>query len=195
MLAEKIQLDSDEQILIQVRKHWFVISLQMLSVVIFALIPLLLLVALKYLPFDLPFSVSDYTQTFVALYTGWIICAWMALFGVWTNYYLDVWTITNKRLISVDQRGLFHRDTGSFRLERLQDINVSIRGILATFLGFGDLQAETASEDRDFVALSIPNPQELKALILSAADKITFSQAPQSNGETAAAPRHMNDGL
>ena len=102
----------------------------------------------------------------------------MALFAIWTNYYLDVWTVTNKRLITVDQRGLFHRHTGSFRLERLQDINVSVHGIMATFLKYGDLQAETASEDRGFVASGIPDPQALKALILKATDDVTYNRTP-----------------
>ncbi len=176
MLAEKIQLEPDETILMLVRKHWFIITLQMLSVVIVAIFPLVAFIVFSFLPISLPVSMTGYGISMIALYTGWLICCWMALFGVWTNYYLDVWTITNKRLIAVDQRGLFFRNTGSFRLERLQDINVSIRGILATFLDYGDLQAETASEDRDFVARAIPKPQELKALILSATDKITYSK-------------------
>lgn len=193
--AEKIQLEHDEEILIQVRKHWFVIGMQMLGVVMFALIPLILVVILTSFAEFLPLQVFDHTKTFIALYTGWLICSWMALFSIWTNYYLDVWTITNKRLIAVDQRGLFNRNTGSFRLERLQDINVTVRGVLATFLDYGDLQAETASEDRDFVARAIPKPQELKALILSATDKITFTQPPHAEGETATAPQQVNDGL
>lgn len=115
------------------------------------------------------------TPLLVALYTGWLILSWMGFFSVWTNYYLDVWTITNKRLIAVDQRGLFNRSTGSFRLERLQDINVTIQGIIPTFLDYGNLEAETASNDKEFVARAIPKPQELKALILSAADAITYN--------------------
>jgi uncharacterized membrane protein YdbT with pleckstrin-like domain len=129
------------------------------------------------------------------LYAGWLIFIWMALFGVWTNYYLDVWTVTNKRLITVDQRGLFHRDTGSFRLERLQDINVNVRGILATLLKFGDLEAETASSDKNFVARGIPDPQGLKALILKASDDVTFVTQPAPGAPAVAAPQHMNDGL
>ena len=174
MLAEKIQLEGDEVILILVRKHWFIITLQMLSVVFAAIFPFVAFIVFSLLPISLPVSMTGYGTTFIALYTCWLIFSWMALFSVWTNYYLDVWTITNKRLISVDQRGLFFRNTGSFRLERLQDINVSIRGILATFLNYGDLHAETASADRDFVARAIPKPQELKALILSATDKATY---------------------
>jgi uncharacterized membrane protein YdbT with pleckstrin-like domain len=197
MFTEKIQLESDETILILVRKHWFILALQFFGVVMTAILPIVFYVGVQFLPTSLTdmLSVTIDTSMLVGLYTGWLILCWMACFGIWTNYYLDVWTVTNKRLVTVDQRGLFFRDTGSFRLERLQDINVSIRGILATFLKYGDLQAETASEDRDFVARGIPDPQELKALILKAADNVTFAQQPQAHAQTAASPQHVNDGL
>ncbi len=184
MLAEKIQLDQDERVLIQVRKHWFILTMQLIGVGIGGLIPLVFIIFLHFTPLSSVLASPNYTPIMSVLYSGWLILTWMALFSVWTNYYLDVWTVTTKRLITVDQRGLFFRNTGSFRLERLQDINVSVRGILATLLGFGDLQAETASNDTEFVARGIPNPQELKSLILEAADKITFSQPLNAgNGE------------
>jgi uncharacterized membrane protein YdbT with pleckstrin-like domain len=175
MFAEKIQLETDEVILTYVRKHWFVVLLQIIGVVLVALFPLLFAVLLLQTPVVTFIPFSKFFSFGMIVYTGWLILNWMFLFSIWTNYYLDVWTVTNKRLIKVDQRGLFNRETGSFRLERLQDINVTIQGIFATFLKFGDLQAETASEDTSFVARNIPNPQELKALILEAADKITFN--------------------
>jgi uncharacterized membrane protein YdbT with pleckstrin-like domain len=184
MLAERIQLEHDEVILAQVRKHWFMLLLQVVSVSIGALFPLGLYVLFTATPFSTVITVTGYGPLLISLYAGWLILSWMTLFGVWTNYYLDIWTVTNKRLITVDQRGLFNRATGSFRLERLQDINVSVRGILATFLKFGDLQAETASEDRDFVARGIPDPQELKALILKASDSVSFTSTPRQNSGT-----------
>jgi uncharacterized membrane protein YdbT with pleckstrin-like domain len=194
MLYEKIQLEQDETVLAIVRKHWFVFGVQCVSVIVGALIPLILIPVFSLLPlgdFTIP---AQATPVFIALYTGWLILSWMTLFGVWTNYYLDVWTVTSKRLITVDQRGLFYRDTGSFRLERLQDINVTTSGIIATFLNFGDLHAETASADRDFVARGIPDPQGLKALIMKSADHITFK--PQGAvPQTAAAPTMVHDGL
>jgi uncharacterized membrane protein YdbT with pleckstrin-like domain len=186
MLAEKIQLEHDETILIYVRKHWFLVSLQIFGVVLAGIFPLIAASVLIATPLAPLIPEGNYTPLITTFYTAWLILCWMALFSIWTNYYLDVWTVTNKRLVTVDQQGLFHRDTGSFRLERLQDINVSIRGVLATFLKYGDLQAETASEDRDFVARGIPNPQELKALIFEAADKIAYNRPYNpANGEGA----------
>lgn len=177
MLTEKIQLDADEQVLIQVRKHWFILATQLFSVGFVAILPLFLYVAIINM-FNVDF-LTPYTNLLVALFSAWLLFMWMSSFSIWTNYYLDVWTITNKRLIAVDQKGLFNRSTGSFRLERLQDINVSVQGIVATFLDYGELQAETASEDRGFVARGIPHPQELKALILSASDKASYT-TPQN---------------
>lgn len=193
MLTEKIQLDDDELVLAQVRKHWFILGTQLLGVLIIAALPLIVYYGVTLITFIDTSFLNSYTQLLLALFSAWLLIMWMALFSIWTNYYLDVWTITNKRLISVDQQGLFNRSTGSFRLERLQDINVSVYGIVATFLDYGNLHAETASEDREFVARNIPHPQELKALILSAADSITFTS--NTNESTAAAPQQVNDGL
>ncbi len=173
MLAEKIKLEDDEVILAQVRKHWFVVSLEMSGIIIVALTPLILYAVTSALNV-IPETINPHSPLFIALYAAWLTLAWMGLFGVWTNYYLDVWTVTSKRLIVVDQQGLFNRKTGSFRLERLQDVNVSVKGILATLLNYGTIEAETASGDDNFIARAVPKPQELKAQILGAADKLSF---------------------
>lgn len=175
MLTEKIQLEADEVILTQVRKHWFLITIQLISIIFIAVLPVVVPILLMFTPLRDWAGSNDASIVFAVLYIAWLVFSWMAFFSVWTNYYLDVWTITNKRLIIVDQRGLFNRTTGSFRLERLQDVNVTVQGVIATFLNYGNLQAETASDDRDFVAVGIPDPQGLKAIILEAADKTTYT--------------------
>jgi uncharacterized membrane protein YdbT with pleckstrin-like domain len=183
MLTERINLESDEHILAQVRKHWFLLTIQLLGVGCAAVLPFLIHFGISYLLVLQPIEIIVGGNAITYMYAAWFLIVWMALFSIWTNYYLDVWTITNKRLVAVDQRGLFHRNTGSFRLERLQDINVSVRGIIPTFLNFGDLEVETASNDQKFVARGIPDPQELKALILKAADTITFSKGAMPKDE------------
>ncbi len=195
MSVENILFESDEKVLKQVRKHWFIVFTQYFGLVVVALFPLVAYTSLSLIPPFVPFLALVNTSLLVAGYSGWLILVWMGLFGIWTNYYLDIWTLTNKRLITVDQRGLFSRYTGSFRLERLQDINVSVRGILATFLKFGDLEAETASSDKNFIAKGIPDPQGFKALILEASDSATFVQKPVANAQTVVAPQQINDGL
>ncbi len=170
-MVEKIELEQDEQILLQVRKHWFVIGMQLFAIVLVAILPSILYVAVVTLV-PLKFDISGYTNFAVALYTAWLLICWMALFSVWTNYYLDVWTVTNKRLIAVDQRGFFFRTTASFRLERLQDVIVSVNGILASLLDYGELELQTAGEERNFKATGLPSPGNIKGMILGATDTL-----------------------
>ncbi len=174
MLAEKIQLETDETILFQIRKHWFILFTQLFGLFLAGFFPLIgLLIIDSIVVRGFTESVHYSVPLIVALYAAWLILIWMAVFNIWTNYYLDVWTLTNKRLIAVDQKGLFHRSTSSFRLERLQDMNVEINGIIATLLDFGTLHAKTAGKgEEDFKAHGLPTPRELKAEILVATDAL-----------------------
>ena len=183
MFLEKLQLDADETILFKVRKHWFVIAVQIFSIVIIALLPLFLFSTLiQFLP--LSETNISYTGYVLATYATWLIMIWITLFNVWTNYYLDIWTLTNKRLIAIDQRGLFNRKTASFRLERMQDVTISIDGMLPTFLKFGTLEIQTAGEEGNFKVHGLPDPEFLKATILDATDMVNSHEH-----------RHTSDGI
>lgn len=170
MNYETLHLDADETIIFSVRKHWFVLALEVFGLAVVALLPLLLYA----------FGASSISEAmggssvpyFIACYAIWLMGVWMALFSIWTNYYLDVWTLTNKRFIAVDQHGLFHRTTASFRLDRLQDVTISVRGIIQTFLHFGALEVQTAGEEQNFRVTGLPDPEVLKSQILDAAGSV-----------------------
>ncbi len=171
MRVSQIQLEADEQVLLTVRKHWFILGVQIFAILILAIVPCIFFVAISIVaPTSLLQKVN--AGLMITLYTGWLILIWMSLFSAWTNYYLDVWTITNKRLTAVDQKGFFFRTTGSFRLERVQDIIVSVNGIVPTLLNYGTLEIQTAGEEKNFKAFGLPNPSRIKSLILNATDQL-----------------------
>ncbi len=178
MTIEQLTLEQDEIILAQVRKHWFVLATQIFALVIAAIFPLVVYVLFSGFVAQI-FDLTPYTGYILFGYSAWLLIIWMSLFNVWTNYYLDIWTITNKRLMAIDQRGLFSRTTASFRLERLQDIIVSVNGIIPTLLNYGSLEIQTAGEERNFKEYGFPSPGNLKAMILSATDNL-MSSAPRT---------------
>lgn len=179
MTFESIQLEADEKIIQIVHRHWLTLAIQLFSLAVFAFVPLvvfgILAVANTSLPL-LPIDVTDYARYFVFGYLAWLLCLHMALGRTFINHYLDVWAITNRRVITIDQIGFFRRQTGSFRLERIQDVNVSVNGIIATLLDYGTLEVETASGGgEEFRAHLMPHPQTIKATILAAADQLNHS--------------------
>lgn len=177
MLIEKIQLEPDEKMLQLVRKHWFILFARTSGVVLVTLLPfpaLMLLGVIHSPALELfSFSINQHKPE-IAFFTGlWLLINWMTLFHIWTDYYLDVWVITSERLIAIEQNGLFNRSIGSFRLERLQDINIEINGILATIFNYGNIEAQTASgSEAEFRTEGLPDPRSIKAIIIAAAEAL-----------------------
>jgi hypothetical protein len=182
MKTEKIQLDENEEILLQVRKHWFILFTHVIGIVIVAVLPLFFYIVIVQSDILTSFVTLN-TAFLITLYTAWLIVQWMVLFSIWTNYYLDVWTVTNKRLIAIDQRGFFSRTMASFRLERMQDISVGVHGILATFLDYGTLEVQTAGEVERFTVTGIPSPADIKALIVNSSDNLMSTRTPVTQSE------------
>ncbi len=171
--TEQLKLESAEKVLRVVRKHWFILFLHTASIVFGGLAPLLFIgyILVSDLNTHLIPSMDLYYRPIIFFSTAWVFIIWMVLFGSWTDYYLDMWLITNKRVIAIDQRGFFNRSVASFRLERLQDITVDIRGIIPTLLDFGTVKADTASHSDVFVIRGAPHPREIKSLIQEHADQ------------------------
>lgn len=174
MLFEKIKLEDDERILLMVRRHWFVFFTRVFGVVFTACAPFAVagFAFLKLEAYQVTTELFSVYASYILFASAlWLLLNWMTLAFIWTDHYLDLWIVTDRRIISIDQKSLFVRSIGSFRLERLQDMNVEIPGFLATMFNYGTIEAQTASgSEEEFRAKGLPNPREIKSVILEAAD-------------------------
>lgn len=183
MRFEKIELEEDEEVIAIIRRHWFYVFKQCFLIVVLILLPIIgLIFGLLFADAVLIAFMQAFMPHLIFLYACWLLIQWMLLASIWTDHYLDIWAITTRRIIKVDQVTLFKRQIGSFRLERLQDINVEINGIVATLLDYGTIHAETASggNGEEFKAAYLPKPQEIKSLILKASDERMKNQSMPS---------------
>lgn len=117
-------------------------------------------------------SASIYPALLLCGFAYYLLILLFALF-VWTDNYLDYWTITNKRIVSRKQNGLFNRTVSELELYRVQDVTVEQKGLWATLLNFGDLYIQTAGAEERFVFHNAAHPTETARLIqkLDAAEK------------------------
>ena len=189
MLFEKIHLEDDEKVIMFVRRHWFFLLTRCFGVIFSASLALVAWTTIAQLSdgvgTTLPFALGYYNLYFLYVYSIWLLFHWMALAYVFTDHHLDVWAITDRRIIAIEQVSFFRRHTGSFRLEKLQDMNIEINGIIATLLHFGTVEAQTASgSEEEFRGNYIPRPRELKAVILQAADERMKMQNNVNQQET-----------
>jgi membrane protein YdbS with pleckstrin-like domain len=163
-------IERNEHTIITVRRHWFVLFIELLGVLFLLVAPLLLAYAYvalaTYAPaaqlplFDIP------AATYIFLGSLWAFLMWVRLFSVWTDYYLDTWIVTTKRIIDIDQEGFFRRSVGTFPIIRIQDVSFIQNGVLASLLDYGTIHVETAgSNTEEFRIENIPNPRHLRDLI------------------------------
>jgi hypothetical protein len=175
MLFEKIQLEPGEEVLTVVRKHWFIIATELFVTFVVLLIPFFVLFAFalfpsKFLIIDI--SIANYTSLIAFAIATWSILSLMAGFATWTHYYLDLWIVTDRRIILIDQVRFFNRNVSMFRLERLQDIEFFVKGVIPTLLNFGTLKAQTAGAfESNFKTDGLPDPRGLQATIQKAMDQ------------------------
>lgn len=186
-LTERIRLEEDEQVIRVLRKHWFILFAKVLGPFLLFILPFFVIPLARNNPtIEEVRALFEYVDVFIIFVTAlWMLLMWVVMWTLWTDYYLDMWTITNRRIIAIDQRGLFNRHIASFRYERLQDIEIHINGLIATLLNFGTLEATTAGHDTgasDFRFTGTPRPREAKATILKAVDaRINRKQSAASS--------------
>lgn len=169
-----LKLDPEEKVLITLRHHWISIVGPALFVIFLLIIPLL----------AFPFvAASEKAGLLLPLFLFalllWLLVVLMLAFIFWVDYYLDVLIITSKRVINIDQIGLFRRHIAEFRLDNVQDVAIEIPNFIATFFRYGNLTIQTASE-ANFSIKEVPRVYEAKDLILkySKANVGTFTLGP-----------------
>ncbi len=125
------------------------------------------------LPFIAYFFIDNYlTGELIPLYwfgvSLYLLLWWNAVFYRLTMYLLDIWIVTDHRVIDSQQFGFFHRTVAELGLARIQDISTKLQGTMATFFNFGNLDIQTAGTEPKFRFEQIPNPAKVKDVIVHA---------------------------
>ncbi len=147
--------EKEEKVFLLIRKHWF-------NYVPFAGIGLIMIIpAILGIYYFFVYSQSIdglLGISFIMLMSMYLLFAiGLQLYG-FVSYYLDVYIVTDRRIVDIDQAGFFHRQISELHLHQVQDVNARINGIFPTLLHFGDVLIQTAGERENFQFLSIPNP-------------------------------------
>lgn len=155
-------LAENEKVLYEVHKHWFVLFREITSIIIWALLPIVAISLIGALGSEIS---RQALIIFWFAYGIWILALWIKLFWKWTDYYLDIWVITDKRIIDIEQKGIFKREISTLQMDKIQDVTVEVNGLFATMFKFGNLHVQTAGEQREFVITEIKEPVETKEKI------------------------------
>lgn len=147
-----------EKVVVTIKRHWIVFVS---------------------LAFYLFFAVILNIMTFVALWTSYIIIASVSLFSMfmllflyikWLNHELDMFIITNNRIIWVEQISFLNRTISECNLWQVQEVNAHTKWLFSNIFDYWDITIQTAWNATNFEMTYAPNAMRASRLILNVVD-------------------------
>lgn len=165
---KEFELEPGEKVVLETRKHWFIFFSELIPFAIMAIIPFVIPHLLQLTPQMAPYSkfFDDTTPFGRAVLGVWLLITWTSAWGVFTRYFLNVWVLTNERIVDIKQHGYFNREVSSLFLSRIQDVTTNVNGVLPSLLNIGTIKVQTAGEDVEFIMNGIPRPEQMRDIIL-----------------------------
>jgi len=163
-----IELPFKEKIIVLTRRHPITLILKIGSAFLLLLISIFVIILFVY-----GFKIFEIPPAFLfSLITFLILFYFIFAFIYFTNWYLDVWIITEKRVIDIEQINLFNSQFSEFTIDKVQDVTINRIGFLANIFDFGDVHIQTAGMFQTFILKEVPNPQNIKSLLMKCIEKV-----------------------
>lgn len=103
------------------------------------------------------------------LISAGLIISWLALItSIMLEYFLTSIILTNERVIKIRQEGVFSKSIFVSDIDRIQDIKIEQKGIVAQFYNFGTIRITTASELGEVFFKELPDPAAFQKSIFDA---------------------------
>ena len=162
---------SGEKIIKVVRRDFFILLKKILYFIILVILPWLFYnyILLNIFPNLLLGPVS--WPIIILCVSAYYLFIWLFFFFSFIDYYLDVWVITNERIIDVQQKGFFSRTIAEQRLYRIQDVTSEVHGFFPTIFKFGDVHIQTAGSKQRFLCHEIPHPDKIRDTLIKLAER------------------------
>ncbi|MBU1039144.1 PH domain-containing protein [Patescibacteria group bacterium] len=162
-----------ETVEIKMRRHWWLFLKQFLWYSLLLFFPFILAIfSLAYYPFiwDKVFTSVFFGTLAKLVVSFYYLAVWLFFWNAWTDYYLDIWLVTNERILSFEQKGLFNRAVAELRMSRVQDVSVRVQGFMGTILNYGEVNIQTAGAEGKFIFKDVPQPYKVSEKIIQSAN-------------------------
>ncbi len=164
-----IKQKSYEKIKYVLRRHPITFAPKILFTIVLIVFPAILYFMITNIYPALLENENIYTLT-TLLGSIYYLSILLFTFTHFVDFYLDMWIITNDRIIDIEQFNLFSRTISELDLFRIQDITTDVHGLFASMFNYGNLKITTASGNLDLVFHNIPSPDKIRRELLDLAN-------------------------
>lgn len=162
---------SNESIYIVVRQHWVILAKRL---AVWLILAAALVLAKRVIPDLGPEILSGPLAKLIDIGVQvYILFLVTSLFIIWVLYYLNMYIVTDERIVDVDQKGLFSHHVSELNIEKIEDVTSEINGILGHIFDYGTVYIQTAGTKGRFDFENVPNPGQITKTILHLYERTT----------------------
>ena len=167
-ISKLFQQKTYEKVEFIIRRHW----VTFIPVIIFLIVLAVLPIGVYFL---LTNSLDSYLQNQAYFAAGvllgsvYYLSIILFFYTYFTEFHLDLWIVTNDRLLDIEQKTLFARTISEVDLFQVQDITSEVHGIFPSIFNYGNIILQTAGAVPKFIFRSVANPNKLREVILNLA--------------------------
>lgn len=164
-----------EEVSLVLKRHWIVY----IYIFLYAKIALLLSWGIFAFFWD---------SAFVVIFnTIFLMIASLFVYIQWLNYELDIFIITNNRVIWVEQISFLNRTVSEANLGQVQEVNSQTKWVMANILDYWTILIQTAWNATNFEMTYAPNAIQNARVILNIVD--TYRDAHSARTPEVPAPK------
>jgi hypothetical protein len=152
--------EPNEKIVFFLRRHPFVMARLMFAYLLLGVLPLLAYYYIKnewLMLLEGATSLVFLRLLIITFYLFW----WLMVYYSWLDYFLDIWIVTNHRVLNIEQKGMFNRIMAEHKLFRIQDVMSEQKGIVPTFFDYGEIHIQTASSEKIVIFEQVAHPHRV----------------------------------
>jgi hypothetical protein len=159
MTIQLNNLRSGEKVDIVLRRHWIAFAF----LAIYALGGILFTITLL--------AILGSSASVILMIVGFWMYYSLFLYVSWLNYELDVIILTNNRIVCVEQKTFLNRAVGETTLDKVQEVSIETKGLLANLFDFGTLKILTSGSSPSFDMTYSPHPMTSSRYINNLVDR------------------------
>lgn len=159
--------ESNETILIFLRRHPITNLPWLLLTALFSLLPILL-------PFLFPVFIDTLFTTAIELPANYltilILLYYLIVIGYglfnFASWFYNISIVTNNEVVDIDYSHVTYKNIATTNLREIQDVEYVQRGFFQTFFDYGDVFVQTAGSHPNLEFLRVPHPAKVNDIIL-----------------------------
>lgn len=147
-----------EKVEMVIKRHWIIFVMLFWYFLFWAIVSWTSLLGFGFVVWNVLLNIVFWLFFLLFLYTQWL------------NHELDLFVVTDNRVIGVEQISFLNRNVSECTLWQVQEVNTNTKGFFANIFNYGTVRVQTAWANQNMVMAYVPDPIQSARIVNNIVD-------------------------